>query len=52
MGDGYNFKQLQERILALSDAADWDVARKEWSLVDVSEADEPEKTSNFQDPCR
>ena len=42
MGDGYNFKQLQERILALSDAADWDVARKEWSLVDVSEADEPE----------
>ena len=42
MGDGYNFKQLQERILALSDAADWDIARKEWSLVDVSEADEPE----------
>jgi hypothetical protein len=29
MGDGYNFKQLQERILALSDAADWEIARKE-----------------------
>lgn len=42
MGDGYNFKQLREGILELSRAADWDVARKEWSLVNVYEADEPE----------
>lgn len=42
MGDGYNFKQLRERILALSNASDWEVVRKEWSLVDVHEADEPD----------
>lgn len=42
MGDGYNFKQLKERILALSVATDWEVARKEWSLVGIHEADEPD----------
>lgn len=42
MGDGYNFKQLKERILALSTAQDWEVARKEWSLVGIHEADEPD----------
>lgn len=42
MGEGYNFKQLRERILALSKAADWEVARKEWGLVGVYESDEPE----------
>ncbi|MCH9053764.1 MAG: hypothetical protein IIA72_22385 [Proteobacteria bacterium] len=42
MGDGYNFKQLRERILALSEASAWELARKEWSLVDVYQADEPE----------
>jgi hypothetical protein len=42
MTDGYNFRQLQNGILALSEASDWEVARREWSLVDVYEADEPE----------
>jgi hypothetical protein len=42
MGDGFNFKQLRDGILALSEASDWEVARKEWSLVAVHEADEPQ----------
>jgi hypothetical protein len=42
MGDGYNFQQLKSEILALSRARDWEVAKKEWKLVAVSEADEPE----------
>jgi len=42
MDDGYNFKQLKERILALSLATDWEVARKEWSLVGIHESDDPE----------
>ncbi|MFQ6774939.1 hypothetical protein V6Z69_07005 [Cereibacter sphaeroides] len=42
MGDGYNFQQLKAAILALSQAADLEVAKKEWRLVDISEADEPE----------
>lgn len=40
MGEGYNFKVLKERILALSEAKDWDVARKEWYLVDIEESGE------------
>lgn len=42
MGDGYNFEQLKTAILALSRATDWEHAKKEWRLVEVSEADEPE----------
>jgi hypothetical protein len=42
MGDGYNFKQLRERILVVSAASDWDVARKEWGLIEIHEADQPE----------
>jgi hypothetical protein len=42
MGDGYNFEQLKTAILALSRATSWEVAKKEWRLVDISEADEPE----------
>lgn len=42
MGDGYNFQQLKTAILALSRATDWEVAKKEWRLVEISEADEPE----------
>lgn len=42
MGDGYNFQQLKSEILARSKAQDWAVAKKEWKLVAVSEADEPE----------
>lgn len=42
MGEGHNFKQLKEAILTLSSASDWEAARKEWSLVDISEADEPQ----------
>lgn len=42
MGEGHNFKQLRDGILVLSNATDWEVAQKEWSLVNVYEADEPE----------
>jgi len=42
VGEGYNFKQLRDAILALSQAGEWEVARREWSLVDISEADDPE----------
>lgn len=42
MGDGYNFQQLKAAILLLSRATDWEVAKKEWRLVEVSEANEPE----------
>ncbi|CAH1648210.1 hypothetical protein [Chelatococcus asaccharovorans] len=42
MADGYNFQQLKAAILALSRATDWEVAKKEWRLVEISEADEPE----------
>lgn len=42
MGEGHNFRQLRDAILARSSAREWEVARKEWSLVDISEADEPE----------
>lgn len=42
MSEGYNFKQLSQQILALSEASDWETARKEWALVDIIEADEPE----------
>jgi hypothetical protein len=42
VGEGHNFRQLRDSILALSRAHEWEVARKEWSLVDVTEADEPE----------
>ena len=42
MSDGYNFQVLKAAILALSRATDWEVAKKEWRLVDISEADEPE----------
>jgi hypothetical protein len=42
MGDGYNFEQLKAAILGLSRATTWEVAKKEWRLVEISEADEPE----------
>jgi len=42
MGEGFNFQQLKERILERSQATDWEVARKEWSLVGIHDADEPE----------
>ena len=42
MGDGYNFQQLKAAILALSRSTDWEVAKKEWCLVEISEADEAE----------
>lgn len=42
MGDGYNFQQLKAAILQLSKATDWEVAKREWKLVEISEADEPE----------
>jgi hypothetical protein len=42
MGDGFNFQQLKIAILALSRATDWEIAKKEWRLVEISEADEAE----------
>lgn len=42
MGDGHNFEKLRREILALSHAKVWEVARKEWGLVGISEAEEPE----------
>lgn len=42
MGDGYNFEQLKAAILRLSHATNWEVAKKEWRLIEVSEADQPE----------
>ena len=42
MEDGYNFQRLKAEILCLSGADDWETARKEWSLVDVFEAEAPE----------
>lgn len=42
MADGYNFQQLKAAILVRSKATDWEVAKKEWKLVEISEADEPE----------
>ncbi|MGG9998645.1 hypothetical protein ACQU0X_00970 [Pseudovibrio ascidiaceicola] len=41
MSDGYNFKQLKENILLLSNAHDWEVAKKEWSLVSIMTSDQP-----------
>jgi hypothetical protein len=42
MGDGYNFQHLKTEILARSRATDWELAKSEWYLVSISEADEPE----------
>ena len=42
MADGYNYRELRGHILKLSSASDWEVARREWSLVDVRQVDEPE----------
>lgn len=39
---GHNFRQLKEAILARSHATDWEVAKKEWKLVRIYEADEPD----------
>ena len=43
MGDDYNFEELKREILARSRATDWELAKKEWRLVAISEADEPER---------
>lgn len=40
-GDGYNFAQLKREILARSSAKVWEVAKSEWRLVGIHEADEP-----------
>lgn len=39
---GHNFKLLKESILARSRASDWELAKKEWKLTQIYEADEPE----------
>jgi len=43
MGDDYKFEELKREILARSRATDWELAKKEWRLVAISEADEPER---------
>jgi hypothetical protein len=42
MSDGYNFEMLKREILSRSKATDWEVAKKEWKLTGISEADQPE----------
>lgn len=42
VGDGFNFVQLKSAILGLSRAQNWEAAKSEWRLIDVSEADEAE----------
>jgi hypothetical protein len=42
MGNGYNFKVLSAAILKLSRAQDWVTACREWVLIDIYEADQPE----------
>lgn len=42
MVDGYNFEQLRTQILALSEAKDWETAQKEWSVIHINPADEPQ----------
>lgn len=42
MSDGYNFKELRAQMLARSVSQDWDVARLEWRLSSITEADSPE----------
>lgn len=42
MGEGFNERKLKAEILRLSQASDWETARKEWSLVGIFEADDPE----------
>lgn len=39
---GHNFRQLKEAILTRSVANDWEVAKREWKLVQIYEADEPD----------
>jgi hypothetical protein len=52
MGDGYNFQRLREEILTLSKATNWEVARKEWNLIGVYEADEPKTCLCGHNPIR
>ena len=39
---GHNFRQLKEAILSRSAAQEWEIAKKEWKLVRIYEADEPD----------
>jgi hypothetical protein len=41
-GDGYNFRQLRDAIVARSNSKSWETAKLEWRLHQISEADEPE----------
>lgn len=42
MGDGYNFQQLRDAITKLSRGSEWEVVKREWKLVGVTESEEPE----------
>lgn len=42
MGDGYNFQQLKSAILPLSEAKNWERAKKEWKLSGITESETPE----------
>jgi hypothetical protein len=37
--DGYNLQQLKREILLRGKSADWEVAKREWSLVGIDEAE-------------
>lgn len=42
MSEGHNFEQLRAHILSLSEAKEWEIAKKEWSLLTIHESDEQE----------
>ena len=47
--DGHNFERLKAHILPLSQARDFDLARREWSLVAVELSDEWDQCPCGQD---
>jgi hypothetical protein len=42
MRDGFNFARLKAGILSLSNSQEWPIAKLEWSLWQVYQADEPD----------
>jgi hypothetical protein len=42
LGEGHNFRQLRDAIVARSESQTWEIARLEWGLSYIFEADEPE----------
>lgn len=42
MAEGYNFARLRDAILPLSRADDWLIAKKEWDLINIAQAEPDE----------